>query len=104
MWNSPGTGTESQIDLIGNLGGIPMLDFFFSYRRQHESDRPLDPLDLACALLWRKQRSVLSLNQSAMKAQQRGWLEENGDTTKPTWLNPKRAKPRDQSIPEAEIG
>jgi hypothetical protein len=44
------------------------------------------------------------LNKSAMKAQQRGWLEENGDTPEPAWLNPERAESGDKPISDTEIG
>jgi hypothetical protein len=39
-----------------------------------------------------------------MKAQQRGWCEENGYTPEPAWLNPQRAESGDKPIPDAEIG
>jgi hypothetical protein len=57
-----------------------------------------------CSLLWRKEQSILSLNQSAMEAQQRGWLEENDYTLEPAWFNPERTKSGNESIPDAEIG
>jgi hypothetical protein len=57
-----------------------------------------------CSLLRRKQQPILSQNQSTMKAQQCGWLEENRDTPEPAWLNPERTESGDQPIPDAEIG
>jgi hypothetical protein len=39
-----------------------------------------------------------------MKTQQCGWLEQNGCTPKPTWLNPERKKSSNESISDAEIG
>jgi hypothetical protein len=96
--------TESQVDLIRNLGAsagwiaLPHLD---------DSANQVGRWPFGTwfyALLWRKQQSILSLNQSAMKAQQRGWLEENSDTPETALFNPERAESGNQPIADAEIG
>jgi hypothetical protein len=98
------SGSESQVDLIGNLGHpqVGLRCFISTTARIRSAVGPLGTW--FCSLLGRKQQSILSLNQRAMEAQQRGWLEENGYTLEPVWLNPERAESHNQPIPDAEIG
>jgi hypothetical protein len=88
-------GTERHVDLIGNLGASPGGIALFHLDNSADQIGRWTFGTWFCSLLWRKQQSILSLNQSAMKAQQRRWLEENGDTRESAWLNPERAKSGD---------
>jgi hypothetical protein len=52
------------------------------------------------AALAKTTTDTFAMNQSPMKTQQCGWLEQNGYTPKPIWLT----KSGNESIPDAEIG
>jgi hypothetical protein len=98
------SSSERQVDLISNLGASPSRIALF-----HLDDRAnqLGRWTFGtwfCSLLWRKQPSILSLNKSAMKAQQRGWFEEKGYALEAGWLSPQRTESGDKTIPDAEIG
>ena len=96
--------SESQVDLIGDLrtspGRIPLFhlddcaDEFLRRALRTGFGSPLR----------RKQQPILSLNQGAMKAEQRRWFEGDRDFTEPTRLDPKGTEAGNQAIPDAEIG
>jgi hypothetical protein len=89
--------------LIGNLGTPPSWIALFHLDDSADQIGRWAFWSWFCSQIWRKQEPILSLNQSAMKTQQCGWLEENGDTPKPAWLNPERTESGNQPIPDAEI-
>jgi hypothetical protein len=82
------TGSESQVDLIGNLGTSPSRISLFHLDDSTDQIRSRAFGTWFCSPLWRKQQPILTLNQGAMKAQQRGWFERNRHFTEPTRLDP----------------
>jgi hypothetical protein len=96
--------SERQVDLICNLGASPGWIALFHLDDSANQIRRLTFWTWFVSLLGRKQQPILPLNQSAMEAQQRGRLEENGGTSEPAWLNPERAESGDEPISDAEIG
>src|SRR5215470_17058681 len=98
------TSSERQVDLLGNFGASPgrVTLFHIDHRADQVARWALG--SWFHSSLWRKQQPILSLNQSAMKTQQRGWLEQNRDLPKPTWPNPERTESGNEPIPDAEIG
>jgi len=98
------SGSESEIDLTGNLRASPGWIALFHLDNSANQISRWTFGTWFTSLPWRKQQSILSLNQSAMKTQQRGWLEEDGNTSEPAWPNPERAESGNQPIPEAGIG
>jgi hypothetical protein len=95
--------SERQVDLLGNLGASPGR--ITPFHIDHSVDQ-VDRWALGSwfhSPLWRKQQSILSLNQSAMKTQQGGWLKQNRDLPKPTWPNPERTESGNKPISDAQI-
>jgi hypothetical protein len=95
--------SKSQIDLIGNLGASPSRISLFHLDDSTDQIRNWAFGTWSSSLLWRKQQPILSLNQSAMETQQRGWLEGDCDSPEPTRLDPKRTECGNEPIPNAEI-
>jgi hypothetical protein len=69
-------GSESQVDLIDDLGASPSRISLFHLDDSADQIRSRAFGTWFCSLLWRKQ-PILTLNQGGMKAQQRGCFERN---------------------------
>ncbi len=87
--------SESQIDLLGDLGTSPGRIALFHLHDSVDQVCRWAFGPWLCSLLWREQQSVLSLNHGAMKTQKCRGFERDRNATKPSRPNPKRAKASD---------
>jgi hypothetical protein len=91
-------GPERQIDLFSDTRASP--DRIALFHLDNRADQ------IGCGpfrtrlgfLIGREQQPIFSVHQCAMKVQQRGWLQRDRDSAKPTRPNPKRTDSSDQPI------